>query len=80
MMLTIIMNHIVAMVFPRPSSPEISDAKERYDTVAKLNPIPQAPKANKPRPRPSHQSSDIRKAACGESTTPRTHSARPITI
>jgi hypothetical protein len=78
MMATIIMNHIAAMVLPRSFSAESSAASERYETLEMLYPMPQAPKASAATRYPAVPLPAIRKATCGETTSPTTHSSKPI--
>ena len=76
----IIIKNITEIVLPRPFSPDKSVASEKYETVAKLKPIPQAPKATNPNRSPIKKFSASTKAARGERTTPKTQNTKPIAI
>jgi hypothetical protein len=53
-MLTINVNHMIPTTRVRCPGPDKSVANDKYDTVAKLNPIPHAPNAKNPKGIPHH--------------------------
>ena len=77
--MTMIVN-MVAMVLPRPFSPESSEASERYETADRLYPMPHAPKARMPAMIPSVKFSLMSTAICGETATPITQRISPAKI